>query len=681
MLSKLSRRNARRSAKDYAVYMITMIIFAALLFAFNSMLLSRDVAMVLEDVPLMAIMVGLATFFIILIIAWLIRYMVFFMLGKRSREFGIYLLIGMKNRQIAKLFWRENLLMGCLSFLLGLVFGLFLQQALLAIFYSLIGNAYSLALDLNPYSFLMTIGLYFGCYLLALWRSKKKFRKMNIRQLMTADNHNQPINEKGDKGKQWLFFLSLAYIAAFYFFLFRGGFSFSEAFLATIGFIIAIYLIYLGLSSFVARYIRSKRAGIYKSGNLFLLRQFSGKIKTMPFTMGTLTVLFALAMVGLSIAMMFSDYLDKQLPHDFPFAVSISHPDPEHTFTEEIALVTQAADVRDIYPYAIYQNGTNEVNTFLYTNLRYFGDALKAPDGTPDRALIKQSVWAYYQFDTFMKLSDYNYLRKMLGHDEISLGGQEYLLHLSARVHRETGDSISRAEIKIGGLIYDFAGIKTEGFGQDGHNGADYLIIVPDAAIAMMEPYYGRLVMDIENEKPGLQSLLDPAPAADEPEKEDDFFIRGYGTKQIMVHSSEIVIRADVVHEVKYILSSIIFPLFYIAMVYLCVALTVLSVQQLSDSNKYKFRYAVLSKLGLNGKDIDKVIWKQLLWYYLCPIIAAILISAVIILFASELFVRSTGVNTAVFAYFGVSAALLFGIYALYFAATYVLFKRNIHES
>lgn len=45
---------------------------------------------------MMAAMVGIATFFIVWIIAWLIHYMVRFILEKRSREFGIYLLIGMK---------------------------------------------------------------------------------------------------------------------------------------------------------------------------------------------------------------------------------------------------------------------------------------------------------------------------------------------------------------------------------------------------------------------------------------------------------------------------------------------------------------------------------------------------------------------------------------------------------
>ena len=38
MLSKLAFRNAKRSLKDYLIYIITMTIIAAMMFAFDSMI-------------------------------------------------------------------------------------------------------------------------------------------------------------------------------------------------------------------------------------------------------------------------------------------------------------------------------------------------------------------------------------------------------------------------------------------------------------------------------------------------------------------------------------------------------------------------------------------------------------------------------------------------------------------
>ena len=47
--------------------------------------------------------------------------------------------------------------------------------------------------------------------------------------------------------------------------------------------------------------------------NLFLLRQFSSKIRTLRFTLGTLTSLFVLALLGCAIAMMFNDFQNQIL--------------------------------------------------------------------------------------------------------------------------------------------------------------------------------------------------------------------------------------------------------------------------------------------------------------------------------------------------------------------------------
>ncbi|MCL2254484.1 MAG: FtsX-like permease family protein [Lachnospiraceae bacterium] len=679
MLRKLSLRNARRAAKDYVVYMITMTIFAALMFAFNSMLLSRDIANLSDDVPMMAIMLGLATFFIVIIIAWLIRYMITFMLENRSREFGAYLLLGMHKKQISRLFFRENLVMGSLAFLLGLGFGLFLKLVLMSVFYSLIGHDYHFNLDLNPFCFLITGGIYYGCYLLALLRSKRKFRKMNIIALMNVNKQNQQIREKGDVWKQWLFFLAIGYLLFYYFLMFSGSADISTLLLLTIGIAFAVYLIYLGIASFVVRYIKKKRKGIYNNGNLFLLRQFSAKIKTMPFTMGTLTVLFIFAILSMGIAMMFGDYLNKQLPYDFPFDISAVHENPDEDFAELIALADDELKILDSHRFAIWQNGADEMNMFLYTNLHLFRDKYKNPDGSPNRQKIIDEQRAYHSYDTFMKLSDYNYQRKMLDLGEVKLESGQYIIQLPNRVYREVKDKMGNVPLIIDGEIYQFKGFMTDRFAQDGHNGADYVIVVPDDTVGL-EPYYGRIVITVADKKAsGLQERLDPwFKIADNEEgpAEETFFDRGFGTKQILIYSSEVLVRADVEQFLKYLLNAMVFPLFYIAMVYLCVALTVLSVQQLSDSAKYKFRYAVLKKLGLNQREIDKLIWKQLLWYYLCPILAAVFVSAVIILTVSDIFVRNTGVNTMVGYYFGFTVMLLLGIYMLYFLATYVLFKR-----
>ena len=42
MLAKLALRNVKRSARDYLVYFLTMTFVTALMFAFNTVIFSRD---------------------------------------------------------------------------------------------------------------------------------------------------------------------------------------------------------------------------------------------------------------------------------------------------------------------------------------------------------------------------------------------------------------------------------------------------------------------------------------------------------------------------------------------------------------------------------------------------------------------------------------------------------------
>ena len=71
IMKKLSYRNMKRSAKDYLVYMLTMTLVVALLYAFGSLIFQNELeqyfSMKLQG--LMGVMISLATFFIMLIVS------------------------------------------------------------------------------------------------------------------------------------------------------------------------------------------------------------------------------------------------------------------------------------------------------------------------------------------------------------------------------------------------------------------------------------------------------------------------------------------------------------------------------------------------------------------------------------------------------------------------------------
>lgn len=700
MMYKLALRNVKRSARDYLVYFLTMAVVTALMFSFHTLLFSKDVQEMFQVAGIMAVMIGIATFFIVVIIAWLIRYMVRFILEKRGREFGIYLLVGFQKKEIARLYIRENLLLGFGAFAVGIVLGMLFQQILLAIFYTMVQMDYHLHLEWNRNCILMTAGCYLGCYFLALFSCKRRFKKMNIHDLMDSQKKNEEIKESHEKGKRLFLPLSLLFLGAFGVFLFCfKNWDAGALTLFLVGLVLTIYLFYTGVSAWIFCYLKNRGDGVYRRDRLFLLRQFSSKVRTMSFTMGTLTALFTLALLGSSVALMFNHFQNQILVDKYPFDVQIYDSSVEEDFHQEMELLERETRVEEFYRYYIYENGTNQVNGWLYTHLKLFGSQYRKADGTPDWEKIgKNEEMTYCDFDTYMGLSDYNHLRQMLGLTEIDLREDAYAIHIKKRVFRETGDFSGELVVEGNGRTLSFAGYHTEGFSQDGQNGGDYVVIVPDSVIAGMRPYYGELVVDVTGDVPSdLQRKLDDLEkdeekinsqghvmteaSADYEDWEDEEIGNSCsGSDTIVVYAAKNLVRDNVIPEIKYMLSSIVFPLFYVGLVFLCVALTVLSVQQLSDSAKYRFRYQVLSQIGYSRREISGIILKQLLWYYMCPLLLAMAISGLIAVYAGGKFNFYTGTQTPGFMYFLLSVFLFVGIYLVYFAVTYIGFKRNVER-
>lgn len=689
MLGKLAYRNMKRSAKDYLIYILTMTVVSALMYAFNSLIFQNELTGMMEEDAIMPIMIGLATFFIVLIMAWLIHYMVRFMMEKRGSEFGIYMLLGMKKRTIARLYVRENLLLGSAALIIGCGLGILLSQILMSIMASMIYTEYTPHITFNKWTILMTVLCYGGCYFLALFRCKRRFRKMNIHDLMESSRKNEEIKEGHEGIKKLLFPLSVLFILLFWT-VFTHLTSTGEIILFIIGLVLTIYLFYMGLSAWITCYVRKKGKGIYRGQNLFLLRQFASKVRTMQFTMGTLTALFTLALMGASLALIFSDYEDKILPVKFPFDVLINSRNPEDDFADEREILEKYTDMEEMYTYHIYTDEDNQVNTWLLTNLEQWGDMYQKKNGSPDMEKIQDMLendGTYCTYDTYLGITDYNHLREMLGYEPVSLGENEYAVQIKDRL-KDDAKNIGK-DLKIldkdKEKLLSFSGIYTDAFSQDGHNGGDYLVIVPDRVLERMTPYYAELAVDLKGKAPAdLQKKLDHLTE----EEERDFgghaapALEGnscIGSDNMVVYAAVNLVRDNCIPEVKVLLASVMLPMFYIGLVFVCVAVTVLSVQQLSDSAKYKFRYDVLGKMGLKQKEICKIIRIQLAAYYLCPAFLAIVISGKLILTFSSFFVRTTGVTTSFPGiYFGKSILLFMGIYIVYYIVTYVVFKRNV---
>ena len=704
MLSKLAFRNVRKTVRDYGVYLITMILVTALMFAFHSMMFSPQIKKLVTVAGVMEAMIGIAAGFIVLIVSWLVRYIVAFMMEKRSREFGIYLLIGMNKKQIRKIFMKENTIFGLLAFVIGMVPGIFLEQVLTSVFYHIFGEEYTIHFHMELSTFLLTSGLYAGTYLLALWRVKRRMKKMNIRKFMDLEKKNEGDQAPVRKWRRIFLPLSICYVIGYGVILYTHRMHMVNGMILSAVLVFMIYLFFEGLAAWLFWYIERGGKGVYKKDRLFLLRQLASKIHSMKFTMGTVTILFACAVLGTSCAMMLYDYQNKMMTYQMPFDVLVFAQDPQETMKEDRDVIEEKAEVKDLFTYHIYQNGKDTVNRYLMDHLEYMKwefDSVRRENKRDVKMNVQDGIVeamaseAYFQMDTYMKESDYNRLRSMLGYEPVALSDGEYCIQTKPRMKRYLKQFSRENQVEAAGRTYSCQGIYTEAFGQNGHNGADYVIVLPDEAAASMEPYYTLLAADLKGEAPkGLLEELERLESRREQTiieekiktyggkkqaEEAEKFIWGSGTDEVISMTTPVLVQTDLEEELNYLLTAIAYPLIYVAAVFVCTALTVLAVQQLSDASRHRYRYDVLSKLGVKRGEINRIIQKQLLWYYGIPILFALALGAMIVLFMGERFVLYTGIASQIWAYFAGSTAVLMVVVLLYLAVTYTGFKRNVN--
>lgn len=671
MLNKVAFKNAKRSIREYILYLLTMVIISSLMFAFNSMIFSEDILKLCSMAGVMAAFIGIASVFIVFVVAWLVHYMVRFMMEKKSKEFGTYLLLGMKKQEVAALFIKENAMVGLLGFLLGVIPGIFLQQVFTTIFFNLFDAEYIIKIEFSGASFGLTFVLYLGIYVMALIRNKRQFKKMTIKKMMTLDKENEQTSNQCEKLNLTSFFISIFYFIFFDVMLVMGKFRLETIFIFIALLVISIYLFYRGISSFIGAYLKSQRNGIYQKDHLFLLRQFSSKIKTMQFTMANITILFVFALIGCTISMMLKDYLDTSLDSQLPFDIIIYSDQVNAEFEDYLKIIEDETTVKEALRYHVYQNQSSDINSYLRRELSWIYDESSESDASE-----------FFKYDTFMKLSDYNHLRKMLGYEEVTISEAGFLVQSKANTKPLLQSYFEEHSLQVAGEALSCEGYYTDSFSQSGQNGADYIIVVSDEVASSLAPYYSVLAVDILGDAPvGLQEKLDNVKNYyDEFGNFKSSMIWGFGTDQIISCSGVVLVQTNMLTDIKFILIAVAFPFIYIGLVFLCVSLTILSVQQISDSAKYKYRYAVLSKLGLKEREINLVILKQLAIYYLSPLAISILIGSVFSLYLSDKFIYYTSVNSLVFQYFGSSIFILLFVYILYFIATYVEFKNNIHR-
>ena len=406
-LSKLSLRNAKRQAGDYLVYFFTIIMVAALIYAFNGLIFSTEVQNLSKKMVQMPGMIILASIVVVCIISWLVSYTTNFMLIRRSREFGLYVLIGLENKQVARLFFLENMVVGGCALVIGILLGNFLFQVLQAIIFALFGIPYFFSFFFSVKAVGLTLVYFLFIYLFAQMKSRRRIRRMKIHDLIYFDKQNEDAVIRTSSRRRKIFTVSIIIGILGTSLLMTGG---TLPGVIGAGCIIAfLYGFFLSFASGVPAFFDKRPACKYQNQNLLVFRTLTSKLASMGIIMATIALLFTACIISEGTGMIFRSIMQNRTKPNSCFDLILSANDKnEEAFKACQNYIMENIFIKDYWQYNIYLSDNDDMTDYVAANTGYY---------------------RIYEYDPVMAKSDYDLLRDMLGYPPVTLNEEQYLIH------------------------------------------------------------------------------------------------------------------------------------------------------------------------------------------------------------------------------------------------------------
>ena len=597
-LSELSLRNARRQARDYLVYFVAIVMAAALLYSFNGLVFSREITTLSISISSLPMMIMLASVVVVCVFGWLVAYTTRFMLLRRGRELGTYLLIGLENRQVARLFFLENLAVGSCALLMGTALGGLLYQMFRAIVLTLFGLPYTFSFGFSLPALGLTV-LYFALiYLFALHRSRKYIRRARIHDLIYVDRINEGTVVRAGKKRCWAFAASIVLGVIGTLLLMTGGSVFIISGTGCV--IIFLFGFFLSFASGVPDFFDRRPARKYRGQNLLVFRTLTSKLATMGTLIAVISMIFTATLISEGAGMVFRGLFMGRAAENACFDLYIGTADDEPLSQDYLDYIQANLSVEQALCYSIYQREDSLVMDYVESN--------------------GEDYYRYFDRDPVLRYSDYAALRAIAGYPPVELKPGEYLIHCMAYLEKHLAGYTQ--PISFGCVSLAPGGVYTEHLLQNYHtsNGARYILVVADEVAESLpvfhHAYAARTVSPVTEAQ--FYDLCDIH----------------YKLEKLNLERSydEIHTKAQEEADAASWTTVTVFPLFFLALSLTMTAATILTIQQLSESERYRRQFALLQKLGMDRQEMANALRTQFAIYYILPAVPPVLIGVPVLL-------------------------------------------------
>ncbi|HEM3991738.1 TPA: FtsX-like permease family protein [Streptococcus suis] len=603
---RLALTNLKKNRRLYFPYALMTILSTAIAYIFDSLAFHPDLGQV-KGADGVTMVLGFGMIVVMLAVAIMVFYADSFVMKQRSKEFGVYSILGLEKKHLLLMTFLENLVFAASSILTGLLLGLALDK----LFYALLLKAMQMPVVLAStfqLKSLVTVLIYlFGIFALV--------SLFNIGKLGLTDSLKLVQGKKrGDKktGLLWLQTL-LALI------LLGAGYAIAQLvtspltaipsfFGATLLVIFGTYLLFHAGVISLLNWLKNRQTYYYKPDNFISVSNLIFRMRKNALGLATITILSSMFLVtmvgGLNIYIGGKDYIANQNPNDYSIDVGMQPTTSKSQVEEWAEAILEETDIpvesKVVYPYqqAYFSEVTNQKVRFL-TEKESWMD-------------FSNQVGVGYILDkaTYEKMTS----------QKLELAADQVAIY-SKGVQYQAGQTLTfdEKEMEVAQVLPKNV---TLGHLPDHvtFNFSKYLVIVVQDLTIFENLAENRYYM-------GFESIL----SEEEQVNSQEVFLSGTFESELWesnilpngTNAISLAYRAYAMRSFFSFAGSLFFIGLLLSLIFLMAVVLVIYFKQISEGYEDRDRFVIMTKVGLDEDQTRQSIRKQLLTVFFLPILLA----------------------------------------------------------
>ena len=632
---KLAVTNLKNNRKTYVPYIFTGVLTVMMFYIIDA--LSRGKGITQDTLK---ICLQYATGVIVVFAVIFLFYTNSFLIKRRKKEIGVYNILGMGKRHIARMMAVETILTAGISILGGLVFGIIFGKLMYLLLLKILHNSVDMQFSVNGTAIVQTVILFAGIFLLTYLYNILQIQLVNPVELLHGGNQG----EKEPKSRWLLVIIGVAALGNGYWIALTTEAPLEallKFFVAVVCVIIGTYALFIAGSIVVLKILRKNKAYYYNpkhftsvSGMIYRMKQNGAGLANIC-VLSTMVLVMVSTTVSLYAGM--EDILDSRFPRDVSIVCNEADTNNEETLQRLIKEQCEKAGVK-ITDRVRYRYGS--MNAVLKGN-----NLEKVEQYYPDN---------HFYYVEMITQEEYNRIEKQ----NVSLKEREILTYT-------TNGKCGKKQINIAGQNYQVKKELSEMTSQPKSTAEMYktlyIVFANAEQIERIEPFSYADKFNLKGDDGKQKEALEQI--------QNEFYEKfPDGTME-----SRMLSRSSFYE----LYGGLFFIGIYLGSMFIMATVLIIYYKQISEGYDDRERYQIMQKVGMSKKEVKRSIRSQVLSVFFLPLVVAVIHVAV----AFKVMTKILGVlNLTNVSLFAVCTIITIAVFAVFYIIVYSITAKEYYR-